>query len=141
MLSSMEQNVQTDPLEPQRNTSPSTALASSEHQGPDDYHDMLQRQPQTLSPAVVSVASNEDDNSSQRSQQKTGSQDVARIQPRPISVLLAFGGKSTLRGTPWEEALCSDTPRTGKRSKKAGNPVQRTVKETEIVSFWTNFFG
>ncbi|KAL9976069.1 hypothetical protein ACROYT_G013312 [Oculina patagonica] len=141
MWISMAKNVQTDLLEQQRSMSPSTASASSEGQGHDDFLDLLQRQPQTLLSTVVCVTSKENENTSRRSQEKTESQDLPRIQPQPISVSLAFGGKSTLRGTPWEEALCGDTPQTGKRSKKAGKPVQRTVKEKEIVSFWTQFFG
>ena len=137
----MEHNVQTDFLEPQGSKRSSTASASSKDQGPDDPLNLLQQQSQTLSPAAVCVASKESDKTSHRNQQKTRSQDIARIQPQPIRVSLAFGGKSTLRGTPWEEALCGATPPTGKRSKKAAKPVQRTVKEAEIVSFWTQFFG
>lgn len=141
MWISMEKNAQTDLLEPQRSISPSTASVSSEGQGPDDFLDLLHRQPQRLSPPVVCAASKENENTSHRIQQKTESQDLPRIQPQPISVSLAFGGKSTLRGTPWEEALDGATPQTGKRSKKSGKPEQRTVKEKEIVSFWTHFFG
>lgn len=138
----MEKNVETNLLEPHRNTGPSTASVSSgEDLRPDDLLDLLQQQSQTCSPAVVCVASKENDNSSHTSQQKTASQDIAQIQALPISGLLAFGRKSTLRGTPWEEALCGETPQTGKRSKTAGKSAHRTVKETEIVSFWTQFFG
>lgn len=136
----MEKNVETNLLEPHRSKGPSTAsVSSSENHRPDDPLDLLQSQ--THSPAVVCVASKENENSSHTTQQKTASQEMAQIQAQPISGLLAFGGKSTLRGTPWEEALCGETPQTDKRSKTAGKSAQRTVKETEIVSFWTQFFG
>ena len=139
----MEKNVETNLLEPHGKTGPSTASVSSseEHRPADDLLELLKQQSQTRSPAVVCVVSKENDNSSHTSQQKTASQDIAQIQTQPISGLLAFGWKSTLRGTPWEDALCGETPQTGKRSKAAGKSAHRTVKETEIVSFWTQFFG
>lgn len=141
MWISLEQNVQTGPLEPERSMNPSAASESNEDQRRDEPLILLQQRAQALSLAIVSVASKESENTSQRSQQKTRSRDITRIQAQPISVSLAFGGKSTLRGTPWEEALCGATPQTGKRSKKARKQDQRTVKEMEIVSFWTQFFG
>ena len=137
----MEQNVPTDLLEPETSIDSSAVSESNEDQGHDELLNLLQQQAQALSPAIVSVASKESENTSQRSQQKTRNRDITQIQLQPISVSLAFSGKSTLRGTPWEEALYGATPQTGKRSKKAGKPVQRTVKEMEIVSFWTQFFG
>lgn len=134
----MEQNVHTDLLQPQRSTSLTNARAASDMSNEEDeLLKLLQQQEETLSPASVSVASKESEKPSQRSQQKN-SGDITGIQVQPISVLLAFGAKSTLRGTPWEEALGGIT---GKRSKKAGKPTQRSVKEMEIISFWTQFFG
>lgn len=134
----MEQNVHTDLLQPQRSTSLTNARAASDMSNEEDeLLKLLQQQEETLSPASVSVASKESEKASQRSQQKN-SGDITGIQVQPISVLLAFGAKSTLRGTPWEEALGGIT---GKRSKKAGKPTQRSVKEMEIISFWTQFFG
>lgn len=104
----------------------------------DELLNLFQQQAETLSPATVSVASKESENASQTSQQKTSRRDIAGIQVQPISVSLAYGAKSTLRGTPWEDALGGIT---GKRSKKAGKPAKRSVKEMEIISFWTQFFG
>ena len=135
----MELNVETDLLEPQSSTSASAASDMSNEE--DELLNLLQQQADTFSPAIGPVASKESENTSQRSQQKTKSRDVTAIQVQPVSVSLAFGVKSTLRGTPWEEALGGVTPQTGKRSKKAGKPAQRTVKEMEIISFWTQFFG
>ena len=133
----MEQNAHTELLEQTSNTSLTSARAASDMSNEEDeLLNLLQQQAETLSPATVSVASKESENASQRSQQKTSRRDVIGIQVQPISVSLAFGAKSTLRGTPWEEALSG-----GRRSKKAGKPAQRSVKEMEIISFWTQFFG
>ena len=136
MKLSMEQNVQTNLLQPQRSASASVASDMSNEE--DELLNLHQLQSETLSPAIVSVASKKSGNTSRRSQQKTNSRDTSGIQVQPIGVSLAFGAKSTLRGTPWEEALGGVTR---PRSKKAGKPAQRTVKEMEIISFWTQFFG
>lgn len=136
------ENVQTElleVLEAHWSTSPSEASESSEDQVPemqDELLELLQQQSQALSPDLGYATSKESDKMPRRRQQKP------RIQLQPNSVSFAFGGKSTLRGTPWEDALCGVTPQTGElRSTKTGKPVQRTVKETEIVAFWTQFFG
>ena len=132
----MKQNFQTDLLEPQRSASARSASDMSNEE--DELPSLLQQQAGTLSPTV---AFKESENASQRNQ-KTSSRYITGIQVQPISVSPALGAKSTLRGTPWEEALGGVTrPQTGKRSKKAGKPAQRTVKEMEIISFWTQFFG
>ena len=136
----MEQNVHRDLLEPQGRTSLTSERTASDMSNEQDelVTELLQQQEETLSRASVSVAAKKSEKASQRSQQKTNSRDITGIQVQPISVLLAFGAKSTLRGTPWEEALGGIS---GKRSKKAGKPTQRSVKEMEIISFWTQFFG
>jgi len=136
MWLSMEQNVQTDLLEPQRSANASAASDMSNEE--DELLNLHQQQAETFSLAIVSVASKESENASKRSQQKTSRRDITGVQVQPNSVSLAFGAKSTLRGTPWEEALGGVTR---PRSKKAGKPTQRTVKEMEIISFWTQFFG
>ena len=133
-----EQNVHTDLLEQKSITNLTSARAASDMSNEDKLLNLLQQQAGKLSPATVSVASKESENASQRSQQKTSKRDITGIQVQPIRVSLAFGAKSTLRGTPWEEALSGVT---GKRLKKAGKPIQRSVKEMEIISFWTQFFG
>ena len=139
MWLSMEQNAHTELLEQKSNTSLTSARAASDTSNEEDeLLNLLQQQAETLSPTTVSVASKESENASQRSQQKTSRRDITGIQVQPISVSLAFGAKSTLRGTPWEEALSGVS---GRRSKKTGKPAQRSVKEMEIISFWTQFFG
>ena len=111
----MEQNVHTDLLEPQRSTSLTSARVASDMSNEEaELLNLLQQQEEILSPASVSVASKESKKASRRSQQKTNSRDITGIQVQPISVVLAFGSKSTLRGTPWEEALGGIT---GNRSK------------------------
>ena len=132
----MEQNVQTDLSEPQR--SASTSAASDMSKEEDELLDLHEPQAGTLTSAIVSVTSNEGENASKRSQQKRSKREITGIQVQPISVSLAFGAKSTLQGTPWEEALGGATR---PRSKTARKPTQRTVKEMEIISFWTQFFG
>ena len=138
MRLSREQNVHTDLLEQKSITNLTSARAASDMSNEGKLLNLLQQQAEKLSPATVSVASKESENASQRSQQEASKRDITGIQVQPISVSLAFGAKSTLRGTPWEEALSGIT---GKRLKKAGKPIQRSVKEMEIISFWTQFFG
>lgn len=131
----MEQNIQPDLLDPQRSISPSTASESSEDQGAEiqsEPLELLQQRSQMASSTSISVPSKESRNTSQKSQQKKRRHSTARTEHQPITALFPFGGESTLRGTPWEEALYG---------KRPGKPVQRTVKETEIVAFWTQFFG
>ena len=138
----MELKAQTDILEPQRSTSASAASnISNKEIKEDELPNLVQQPAQSFSPDIVSAASKESENTSQRSQRKTNIRHITGIQVQPIRVSLAFSEKSTLRGTPWEEALGGVTQQTGNRSKKAGKPTQRTVKEMEIISFWTQFFG
>lgn len=138
----MELNVQTDLLKPQRSTTASAASdISNKEIKEDELPNLVQQPAQPLSPDIVSAASKESENTSQSSQRKTNIRHITGIQVQPISVSLAFSEKSTLRGTPWEEALGGVTPQTGNCLKKVGKTTQRTVKEMEIISFWTQFFG
>jgi len=138
----MELNVETDLLKSQRSRTASAASdISNKEIKEDELPNLVQQPAQPLSPDIVSAESKESENTSQRSQRKTNIRHITGIQVQPISVSLAFSEKSTLRGTPWEEALGGVTQQTGNRSKKAGKTTQRTLKEMEIISFWTQFFG
>ena len=103
---------------------------------------------QQRSPTSVAVPTTENKKTtckrfSKKSQQKSKTQ-KALIHLQPISASLCFGGKSTLRGTPWEDALSSSaesSPQTGKGTIKAEKQEQRTLKETKIIAFWKQFFG
>jgi len=106
--------------------------------------DLLQQQ----SPTSVAIPSTENKKTprkrfNKKSQQKMRTQ-KALIHLQPISASLCFGGKSTLRGTPWEDALSSSaecSPQTGKRTIKVEKQEQRTLKETKTIAFWKQFFG
>jgi len=138
----MELHVETDFLKSQRSRTASAASdISNKEIKEDELPNLVQQPAQPLSPDIVSAESKESENTSQRSQRKTNIRHITGIQEQPISVSLAFSKKSTLRGTPWEEALGGVTQQTGNRSKKAGKTTQRTLKEMEIISFWTQFFG
>lgn len=138
-----------------------TSDSSEEHGSSQTQTDLLdlefrslQQQSQVLTgllPAPVSVPFKESKKTSRRrntreSHKKSRTQ-KALIQLQPISTSLCFGGRSTLRGTPWEDALSGSTESTDstlsieKHSEKAGKRDQGTFKETKIVTFWKQFFG
>lgn len=151
----MEQNLPTNLLDAQSVTSDSSEEQESTQTQSELLHldiTLLQQQSQALPPAsipAVPVPSKDTTKTPRKrynreSRPKSTSQ-KALIQLQPISASLCFGGKSTLLGTPWEDALSASatesTPRTGTRSIKAGEQDQRTFNEKKIIAFWKKFFG
>lgn len=66
------------------------------------------------------------------------------VQLQPISASLCLGESSTLRGTPWEDALSSSNESTRpsvKHSTKAAQPDRKSFKEMKMAAFWQQFFG
>ena len=130
-------DVQKDILESQRSVSPSTASESGEEQGSEiqtasEPFESVQRMSRTLSPASISVSSEENKVTTTRSQLKIKHHCIVRTDNQSFTASFPLSGESTLQGTPWEEALYG---------KRPGKKIQRTDKETEIVAFWRQFFG
>lgn len=124
-------DIQRNILESQRSISPSTASESGEEQGSEMALtvplETLQRRSRTFSPASISVSSKENKDTT-----ATRNHGNAQTNDQSFAATFSVSGKSTLKGTPWEEALPGKCP---------GKKIQRRDKETEIVSFWTQFFG
>ena len=130
-------DVQKDILESQRSVSPSTASESGEEQGSEiqtasEPFESVQRMSRTLSPASISVSSEENKVTTTRSQLKTKNHCILRTDNQSYTASFPRSEESTLRGTPWEEAL---------HGKRPGKRIQRTDRETEIIAFWRQFFG
>lgn len=129
-------DIQRNILESQRSISPSTASESGEEQGSEMALtvplETLQRRSRTFSPASISVSSEENKDTTATSQHEIRNHGIAQTNDRSFGATFSVSGKSTLKGTPWEEALHGKCP---------GKQIQRSDKETEVVSFWTQFFG
>ena len=140
----------------ERIQSPSTASDSSEdqdllqskRQGVLELNVSLQPQPERPPCVSASVPSKESTKSCRKSCQREPHQKrrskKALVQLQPISASLCLEGSSTLRGTPWEDALNSSnesTPPSVKHSTKTAQPDHKSFKEVKIVAFWQQFFG
>ena len=137
----VEQNMPVNPLQGQQNLSETTGYCGDQ---------MRPELPgfcsQAVSPDSVPEPSNERNRKkcSRESRPKKRAQ-KALIQLQPISNSLCFGGRSTLQGTPWEDALYSSNKKSKqpseKCSKNTGKRDKRSVKEIKIAAFWKQFFG
>lgn len=129
-------DIQRNILESKRSISPSTASESGEEQGSEMALtvplETLQRRSRTFSPASISVSSKENKDTTATSQHEIRNHGNAQTNDQSFAATFSVSGKSTLKGTPWEEALHGKCP---------GKQIQRSDKETEVVSFWTQFFG
>lgn len=137
----VEQNMPVNPLQGQQNLNETTGYCEDQMRpGLPGFCS------QAVSPDSVPEPSNERNRKkcSRESRPKKRAQ-KALIQLQPIGNSLCFGGRSTLQGTPWEDALYSSNKKSKqpseKCSKNTGKRDKRSVKEMKIAAFWKQFFG